>query len=183
MNRPGATTVEALEERRVLAVDREQKPLPLAPGRECEITGGDEALLVRERERDAVLERPESRPDAREADDGIEDEVGRGTIEKLGDISADLCVLDPELRRELVEQPRARRQRADGQVRVGSDHFERLPADRAGRTDDGDSSRGHRRRLTGGVFSHGYAFPNARIVKYAAGPAQSRESRRSSAPP
>ena len=61
--------LEALVERRVLAVDgQQQAPAPL-PRRERELAGGDEALLVRERERDAALERPERRADAREADD------------------------------------------------------------------------------------------------------------------
>ena len=66
----------ALEERRVLAVDRDQlAPAPLLR-RQRELAGGHEALLVRERERDAVLERPHRRREAGEADDGVEHEVG-----------------------------------------------------------------------------------------------------------
>ena len=68
--------VEALEERGVLAVDRQERASPLPPGRQCEVAGGDEALLVRQGERDSVLERPERRADACEADDGVEHEVG-----------------------------------------------------------------------------------------------------------
>ncbi len=55
----------ALEERRVLAVDRDQEPAAALAGGERELAGGDEALLVRERERDAVLERPHRRGQAR----------------------------------------------------------------------------------------------------------------------
>ena len=81
---------EALEERRVLAVDREQQAAaPLLRGQR-ELAGGDEALLVRERERDAALERPERRADAREADDRVQDDVRLGALEQLGQVAADL---------------------------------------------------------------------------------------------
>ena len=53
----------------MLAVDRQEQP-PAAPMRgHGELARGDEALLVREGERDAVLERPEGRLDAGEPDD------------------------------------------------------------------------------------------------------------------
>ena len=74
--------VEALEERRVLAVDRAGAASAPLPGRECEIAGGDEALLVREGERDSVLEGPERRADACEADDGVQHEVGLCGLEQ-----------------------------------------------------------------------------------------------------
>src|SRR6478609_1891890 len=58
-----ASSLEALVERRVLAVDGKDAPASPRPRSEREVTGGDEALLVREREVDAVLERPEGRMD------------------------------------------------------------------------------------------------------------------------
>ena len=91
--------VEALEERRVLAVDGQEQPSSPLPGREREVAGRDEALLVRERERDAALERPQRRADAGEADDGVQDEVGLGRVEELREVAADLDVLDAELAR------------------------------------------------------------------------------------
>ena len=98
--------VEALEERRVLAVDRQQRASSPLPRRECEVAGGDEALLVREGERDSVLERPERRADACEADDGVEHEVGLCGLEDVVEVAADLDVLDAEVCRELVERLR-----------------------------------------------------------------------------
>ena len=50
-------------------------PPPRSCARERELAGGDEALLVRERERDAALERPERRAEAGEADDRVQDDV------------------------------------------------------------------------------------------------------------
>ena len=68
----------------MLAVDRDQRaPAPLLR-RERELAGGDEALLVRERERHAALERPHRRREPGEADDGVQDEVGLGAVEQLG---------------------------------------------------------------------------------------------------
>ena len=83
--------LQALEGRTVLAVHRqEQAPSPL-PCRESELAGGDKAFLVRERERRAALERPERRPEAGEADDGVEDDVRLGALEELGRVAAHLC--------------------------------------------------------------------------------------------
>jgi hypothetical protein len=59
-----------------------------------ELARRDEALLVRERERDTLLERPERRPDAGEPDDRVEDDVGLAALEQLERIAADLRVLD-----------------------------------------------------------------------------------------
>ena len=42
----------------MLGVDRKQEPSPTLVRGQGELAGGDEALLVRERERDAPLERP-----------------------------------------------------------------------------------------------------------------------------
>ena len=68
--------LEALEDRGVLAVDGQKQPSSPLPCPEREVAGGDEALLVRERESDAPLERPERRADSGEADDRVEHEVG-----------------------------------------------------------------------------------------------------------
>ena len=167
----------------MLAVDGEQEPLPTTPGRQRELSGSDEALLVRERERHTALERPERRADPGEADHRVQHDVRLRAVEDLGRLAADLNVLDTVRRGKLVERPRAGRERTDDKVGVGGDHLERLAADRSGRADDRDSSLLHRRRLTADVFSHGYAFPKARIVKNAAGPAHRSESRRSRMPP
>jgi hypothetical protein len=51
----------------MLAVDRQQQPAATPMRGECELACSDEALLVRERERDAALERPEGRLHAGEA--------------------------------------------------------------------------------------------------------------------
>ena len=51
------------------------RPPPRSLRLERKLAGGDEALLVREREVDAVLERPERRVNPGEADDGVEDDV------------------------------------------------------------------------------------------------------------
>ena len=112
-----APALEALEEGRVLAVDREQQPPTPLPRGEREVAGGDEALLVRERERHAALERPERRADPGEADDRVQHEVRLGRLEQLGEVAADLDVLDAERRRELVERLRAGCEGADGRAR------------------------------------------------------------------
>ena len=70
---------EALEERRVLAVDGQDPPATSLLRRERELARGDEALLVREREVDRRLERRERRGQTREADHGVEDDVRLGT--------------------------------------------------------------------------------------------------------
>ena len=125
--------LRALEERRVLAVDRDQlAPAPLLR-RERELAGGDEALLVRERERDAVLERPHRRREPGEADDGVQDDVGLGALEQLGRVAADL-----RQRREPVDRRRARRGGDELELGMRVDHLDRLAADRAGRAEQGD---------------------------------------------
>ena len=92
--------LEALEERRVLAVDRQQQAAAAAMGGDGELAGRDEALLVRERERDAALERPQRRLDAGEADDRVEDDVRLAGVEERGGGAADLDVLDAVRGRE-----------------------------------------------------------------------------------
>ena len=120
-------SLEALEERRVLAVDRQDPAAaPLARG-ERELSGGDEALLVREREVDAVLERPERRVDSGEADDGVEDDVGLRALEQLGQVAADLL----QRRVDVVERRRAGRRGAELELRMRLDDLDRLAADRS----------------------------------------------------
>jgi hypothetical protein len=150
---------------RVLAVHRQQKPFSATPGVQSEISGCDEALLVRECERHPVVERPERGAYSCEADDGVQDDVGLGALEELRDVASDLRVLDAEVRGEPIERLRARRERTDREVVILGDDIERLATDRARRAEQGNSSRGHRRRLTADVFSHRYAFPKARIAK------------------
>ena len=132
--------LEALEERRVLAVDRQQQATAPLPRPDRELAGGHQALLVRERERHSVLERPERRADAREADDGVEDDVGRAPLEERDGIAADLDVLDAVRGRERVEGRAARLQRAELELGMACDDLDRLTADRAGRTEQRDAS-------------------------------------------
>jgi hypothetical protein len=54
-----AAALEALVERRVLAVDRQEEASPTLSSGQCELPRRHEALLVGERERDAALEGPE----------------------------------------------------------------------------------------------------------------------------
>ena len=78
----------ALEGGGVLAVDREQPASSPLLRREREVAGGDEALLVREREVDAALERPERHGQPGEADDRVQDDVRLGPLEQLGQVAA-----------------------------------------------------------------------------------------------
>ena len=86
----------------MLAVDRDQRASPALARRQRELARGDEALLVRERERDAVLERPHRRGQPGEAERRVEDDVGLGALEQLGRVAADL-----RQRREAVDRRRA----------------------------------------------------------------------------
>ncbi len=70
----------------MLAVDREDAAVAAPLRGKRKLAGRDEALLVREREVDAALERPEGRGNPREADDGVEDDVGPRPLEELGEI-------------------------------------------------------------------------------------------------
>ena len=131
-------SLEALEERGVLAVDREDAPAAAPLRLECELAGGDEALLVREREVDAVLERPERRVDAGEPDDGVEDDVGLAAVEQLGEVAAHLRVLG----RDAVERRRAGGRGAQLEVGVRLDDLDRLAPDRAGGAEEGNPLHG-----------------------------------------
>ena len=119
---------EALEERRVLAVHRKDPAAAARRRGEREVAAGDEALLVREREVDAVLERPQRRVDAGEADDGVEDDVGLRLLEQLDEVAADLL----QRRVHAVQRRRARGDRAELQLRDGP-RRSRSPAGRSSR--------------------------------------------------
>ena len=69
-----------------LSTGQEPPPSPRLRG-ERELAGGHEALLVREREVDAALERPERDRQPGESDDGVEHDVGLGPLEQLGGVS------------------------------------------------------------------------------------------------
>src|SRR5205085_11358008 len=123
----GRAVLEALEGGRVLAVDREQTASALLQRRERELAGGHEALLVREREIDAVFERPQRRRQAREPDDCVEDDVWVRPLEQLDQVAADLCE-----RRQPVDRLRAGGSRDELELGMRVDDLERLPPDRAG---------------------------------------------------
>jgi hypothetical protein len=95
----GSSILQALEGGGVLAVDGQEPPPSPRLGGERELAGGHEALLVRKREIDAPLERPERDRQPGEADDGVEHDVVLGTLEQLGRVSSDLSQ-----RREAVDR-------------------------------------------------------------------------------
>ena len=97
----------------MLAVDREQPASPAPPRLERELARGDEALLVREREVDAALERPQRRRQPREADDGVQDDVRLGTLEQRREVAADL-----RQRRQPVDRRRSGRRRDELELGV-----------------------------------------------------------------
>ena len=72
--------------------------------------------------------------DPREADDGVEDDVGLGAVEELGEIAADLL----QRRVDVVERRRAGRGGAELELGVRLDDLDRLPADRAGCAEESD---------------------------------------------
>jgi hypothetical protein len=134
--------LEALEHSRVLRVDGEQQSPAELVRPQREVAGGDEALLVRERERHSALERPERRAHAGETDDRVQHDVGLGAVEQLGEVASDLHVLDAVLGCERLERRRAGRERAELELRVPLDDLDRLAADRARRAEEGDTPHG-----------------------------------------
>ena len=65
----------------MLAVDRQQSASTPLKRREREVAGRDQALLVREGQVDAVLERPERGRQPRETDNGVQDDVRLRALE------------------------------------------------------------------------------------------------------
>ena len=123
----------------MLAVDGKQEAAATRLGGERQLARGDEALLVRQRKRDTLLERPEGRPDAGEPDDRVEDDVGLAPFEELDRIAAHLRVSDAVFLGQRVERRRPRLERAELELRVGADDVDRLPADRPGCAEDRDA--------------------------------------------
>ena len=75
-----------------------------------------------------MLERPERRVDPREADDGVEDDVGLRALQQAGQIAADLlqrCI-------DVVERRRAGGRGAKLELGMRLDDFDRLATDRPG---------------------------------------------------
>ena len=97
----------------MLRVDGQQQASSPLLRAQRELPCGDEALLVRERERDPVLERPQRGADAGEADDGVEDDVRLGRLEQAGQVAARLNVVDGMRGRERGDVRGARRERAE----------------------------------------------------------------------
>jgi hypothetical protein len=116
----------------VLRIHRKDPAAAARERRNGQIARGDEALLVREREIDAALQRPHRRGQARETDDGVEDDVGLGALEELGEVSADL-----RERSDAVERLRSRGCSDQLEVRVRVDDLARLRPDRARRAEQG----------------------------------------------
>ena len=96
----GRPAFEALVDRRMLAVDRQDPPAAPLLRRECKLARRHEALLVCKREVDAVLERPERGMDAGKADDGVQDDVRPGPVEQGREVATDLL----ERRVDVVER-------------------------------------------------------------------------------
>ena len=144
LDRLGRAPLEALEDRGMLAVDRKQQAAPAAVRGDRELAGGDEALLVRERKRDAALERPQGRLDAGEADDRVEDDVGIARVEERRCRAAHLDVLHPVGGGEVGEGPCSRHERAQLELGAPLHDLDGLAADRAGRTEESDALHGLR---------------------------------------
>ena len=129
------SALETLGERGVLGVHREDASAAAAHRGERQLAGGDEALLVREREVDAVLERPEGGVNAGEPDDGVQHDVWLCPLEQLGEIAADLLQRGVDV----VERRRAGGHGAERELRVRCDDLDRLTPDRAGGAEEGDA--------------------------------------------
>ena len=130
----GRSVFQALEQGGVLAVDRQQPASSPLPRVQRQRACCDEALLVREREIGAALERPQRRGQAREADDGVEDDVRLGALEQLDEVAADL-----RQRREAVDRLRAGGGGDELEFWMCVDDLERLPADRTGGAQEGNA--------------------------------------------
>src|SRR5207302_4909768 len=106
-------SLEALECRRVLAVDGDQQTAPPPLRRQRELSRGDEALLVRQCERHTAFESPQRRRKTGEPDDGVEDDIGLCALEQLDEVAARL-----RQRGEAVDRLRAGGGRDELELRV-----------------------------------------------------------------
>ena len=92
-------------------------PRPRRLRLEREVAAGDEALLVRKREPEPSLERPERRAQSGEADDRVQHDVRLGPLEQLDRVAADRLVAARPRRRAASMRTRRRRARAAGRRR------------------------------------------------------------------
>jgi hypothetical protein len=134
INGLGDPPLEELKRGRMLRVDRQDAALPLLRGGNGEVPRDDEALLVREREVDATLERPHRRRKACKSDDGVQDDVRLGPLEQLGQIPSNL-----RDRGDAVDRLGARCGGDELEVRVGLDDLERLRPNRSCGPQQGDA--------------------------------------------
>ena len=133
VNRFGRAPLEALVGGRMLAVHGQQTAAAAPPSLRRQLSRRHQALLVREREVDTSLERPEGRRQPGETDHRVQDDVRPRALEQLRQVSADLCQ-----RREPVDRPCPGRGRNELELRMRVDDLERLPSDRAGGAEKGD---------------------------------------------
>ena len=140
---------------RVLGVDRHDLAAARGPGFGDDRPRRDQAFLVREREPFAGCEGGEGGGQAREPDDGIEDDIRLRQPGELGELfvgraGTNAVGRHAERRRLFGEECgiAARRERDHVEVvAVSLDDVERLSADRAGRSENGDAARhGHQPR-------------------------------------
>ena len=166
----GRGVAEALPERRMLAVDRQDRAVrALGRGRH-QRPAGDQALLVGQGQVGAGLERRQGRGQPGRADDRVQHRVGAGVAHQLHHAGLALQHRTVEDRagaggggrvdqRDPIDAVGGRRrdqrlgvgvrcERAGGQLGVVAHDLERLDADRAGRAENGD--RLHPPHSTGG---------------------------------
>ena len=128
----------------MLAVDRQDPPAPALERCERQIAGRDEALLVGEREVDARLERGQRRREPGEADDSVQDDVGRAGLDERverrvaahGDVG-DAAACSRSRAPRSARLPAATAHELE--LRVSVDDLDRLAADRAGSAEQGDA--------------------------------------------
>ena len=131
--------LEALEQRRVLAVNGEQPASASLVGRDRQVAGGDEALLVRERERDPLLERPQGRADPGEPRSRSAPRPARPRSSSWTGRRRPGRARRGAWRRAR-RGARCRTAAHRARARVAFDDLDRLPPDRAGRTEQRNAS-------------------------------------------
>ena len=129
----------------MLRVDRQDPPSPLLPCGRRELTAGDEALLVGEREVDSVLECPERCRQPCEADDRVEDDIRLRAVEELCQVAADLSQ-----RGKALDVLGSGRGGHELELGMGADDLERLRADRPCRSEERDALHAEESRTAPG---------------------------------
>ena len=148
--------------RGVLAVDR--AGAALRPAR-CAASASSPAAtrlsLLASASVDAALERPESRPAAGKADDGVEDEVGLGAprAARSGSPPPWKCST-PSSAASPVRSRRPGRERAELELGVRVDDLERLAADRAGGAEESDPLH------AGSLRARAFDAPHVRVTPW-----------------